>query len=173
MISFALPPRLRKLALTLHVATSVGWLGAVVVFLVLALSGLAEQDAQTASGTYLALDLTARLAIVPLCVAALASGLVQSLGTEWGIFRHWWVVAKLLLTVVSALLLLLHLAPVADLAAVAREGPLAPGDARDLRIQVAADAGAALVALLAATALSVFKPKGLTRHGRRLRRAGR
>jgi hypothetical protein len=40
-------PRLRKFALTAHVTTTVGWLGAVVVFLALAVIGLASQDAQT------------------------------------------------------------------------------------------------------------------------------
>nr|BFE80578.1 hypothetical protein GCM10020093_031790 [Planobispora longispora] len=42
-----MPPRLRKLALTAHVTSSVGWLGAVAAFLVLALAGLSGQDVQT------------------------------------------------------------------------------------------------------------------------------
>lgn len=163
-------PRVRKAALTLHVTASVGWLGAVIVFLALALAGLAGREPQA---TYLAMDLTARLVLVPLAFAALASGLVQSLGTEWGLVRHWWVVAKLLLTVASTLVLLLHLAPISDVATVAAEGPLDSSDARGLRVQLVANAAAALVALLAATALSVFKPKGLTAHGRRMRRRER
>jgi hypothetical protein len=37
-----------------------------------------------------------------------------------------------------------------------------------MRVQLVADAGAAILALLVATVLSVFKPRGLTRHGQRV-----
>ena len=37
------------------------------------------------------------------------SGLVQSLGTEWGLFRYYWIVAKLSLTVVATMVLMLLL----------------------------------------------------------------
>jgi hypothetical protein len=36
----AMTPRLRKFALTAHVTSSVGWLGAVAAFLALAVAGL-------------------------------------------------------------------------------------------------------------------------------------
>jgi hypothetical protein len=39
-------PGLRKFALTTHVTSSVGWLGAVVAFLALAIVGLISQDAE-------------------------------------------------------------------------------------------------------------------------------
>ena len=46
-------PRLRKLMLTAHVTSSVGWLGAVAVSFALAVAGLTSQDAQTVRGAYL------------------------------------------------------------------------------------------------------------------------
>ena len=46
---------------------------------------------------------------MPLCFASLFSGLVQSLGTEWGLFRHYWVLFKLLINVLPTALLLLHM----------------------------------------------------------------
>src|SRR5512132_930307 len=49
----ALPPRLRKLALTAHVTASVGWLGAVIAFLNLSVTGLTSQNPQTVRGAYL------------------------------------------------------------------------------------------------------------------------
>jgi hypothetical protein len=91
-------PRLRKFTLTAHVAFSVGWLGAVAGFLALAVAGLTSQDAQTVRAAYLAMELTAWFVIAPLSLASLLTGLVQSLGTTWGLFRHYWVVAKLLTT---------------------------------------------------------------------------
>ena len=52
---------------------------------------------------YLAMHLTTWFVIVPLCLASLLTGIVQSLGTTWGLFRHSWIVTKLLLTVLATL----------------------------------------------------------------------
>jgi hypothetical protein len=41
------------------------------------------------------MELTTWIVIVPLSLAALLTGVVQSLGTPWGLFRHRWIVAKL------------------------------------------------------------------------------
>jgi hypothetical protein len=169
----SLPPRLRKLLLTLHVTFSVGWLGAVAAFLALAISGLVAVDPRLVRADYLAMDLVGGYVVVPLSFGALIVGLVQSLGTEWGLFRHYWVLVKLVLTVVATALLMLHMQLVSYLASVAAERSLGAGDLRDLRIQLVGDAGAALIVLLAATALSVYKPRGMTRRGRRAQRARR
>lgn len=91
-------PRLRKFALTAHITFSVGWLGAVVPYLALAIVGLTSHDAQMVRAAYLSMELIGWFVIVPLSLAALLSGLVQSLGTPWGLFRHWWIVVKFLLT---------------------------------------------------------------------------
>ena len=160
-------PRVRKLALTTHVTSSVGWLGAVAAFLALAIAGLTSQDAQMVRAAYLAMHMTTWFVIVPLSFAALLTGLVQSLGTSWGLFRHYWVVAKLGLTVLATVILLVHTQPIGRVAAVAAETLLSGTDLRQLRIQLVADAGAALLALLVATTLSVYKPWGLTNYGRR------
>jgi hypothetical protein len=113
------------------------------------------------------MHMTTWFVIVPLSVAALLTGLVQSLGTSWGLFRHYWVVAKLALTVLATIILLVHTQPIGRVAAVAAETILSSTDLRQLRIQLVADAGAALMALLVATTLSVYKPWGLTSDGRR------
>ncbi|HUF36358.1 MAG TPA: hypothetical protein VMN37_10435, partial [Gemmatimonadales bacterium] len=62
---------------------------------------------------------------------------------------------------------LVHMQPVGHLARVVAETTLARGELAGLRVQLVADAGAALLALLAATALSVYKPRGMTPYGRR------
>jgi hypothetical protein len=159
-------PGLRKFALTAHVTSSVGWLGAVVGFLALAITGLTSDDVQTVRAAYLAMGLTGWFVIVPMGLASLPTGLVMSLGTEWGLFRHYWILAKLLITVVATSLLFVHMHPIGHLALVVAETTLARGELAGLRIQLVADAGAALLALLAATALSVYKPRGMTWYGR-------
>jgi len=47
-------PGLRRLALTAHLATSVGWIGAVVAYLALGVSAATAQDADTAHAAVLA-----------------------------------------------------------------------------------------------------------------------
>ena len=113
-------PRVRKFALTAHVISSVGWLGAVAGFLALAAAGLISQDARMVRTAYLAMDLTYWFVIVPAGLASLLTGLVLSLGTTWGLFRHYWVLMKFLLTIPAIVLLLVHTQPVNYLAGVAR-----------------------------------------------------
>ncbi len=160
-------PRLRKFALTAHVTSAVGWLGAVVAYLVLAVSGLTSPDAQTVRAAYLSLELVGWYVVVPLALAALVTGLVQSLGTEWGLFRHYWVLAKFVLTVGAVTVLLMHIPSVSRMSGVAAETTLSGSDHRAERVQLVVHAGGGLLVLLAATVLSVFKPWGKTRCGRR------
>lgn len=171
-----LTPSLRKLALTLHVTSSVGWLGAVAAFLPLALASLLGRDAQLVRSADLAMDLIAWFAIVPFCFASLLTGLVSSLGTPWGLFRHYWVLVKLLITVPAALILLVHMQPIGLLAGAASKATLtwSGTDLHGLRNLLVTAAGAALLTLLVLTTLSMYKPRGMTRHGwRRLSEAAR
>lgn len=157
-------PLVRKFSLTAHITASVGWLGAVAAFLALAVAGLTSHDAQLVRAAYLAMDVTGWFVIVPLGLASLVSGVIQSLGTTWGLFRHYWVLLKLVITVVATSLLL-HMQPTSRIARVAAETALSSGDLRELRAQLVADAGAAVIALLVATTLAVYKPRGVTRYG--------
>lgn len=167
-------PRVRRLALTAHVACSVGWLGAVVGTLALAVAAVTSEDAQTVQAAYLAMDVTAWSVLVPLAVASLLTGLVQSLGTAWGLLRHYWVLAKLLITVVATAVLLLYTQALGDLAGVAAKPTLSGADLDALRTpSVVLHAGLALLLLVTATALAVYKPRGITRYGRRRQRERR
>jgi hypothetical protein len=161
-------PRLRKVALTAHVTSSVGWLGAVVAFLPLAVVGLTSQDAQTVRAAYLTMELIGWYALVPLSLASLLTGLVQSLGTTWGLFRHYWVLFKLLITILSTIVLLVHMETLSYLSGVATETSLSSGDLSGLRDpSPVLHAGAGLLLLLVAATLSVYKPRGMTRYGQR------
>ena len=155
-------PGLRKLALTAHVTSSVGWLGAAVAYLGLAAGALTSQDAGMARAAYLAMESITWFALVPLCLASLTTGLVQSLGTPWGLFRHYWVLFKLLLTVLATIVLLLNTRTVSFLAGVAAETESAVPGALAGQIL---HAGVGSLVLLVATALAVNKPRGLTPYG--------
>lgn len=161
-----LTPRARTFALTAHVTSSVSWLGAVAAFLALAVAGLTSHDTQLVRSAYVATELITWFVIVPLAFGSLLTGLMVSLGTSWGLFRHYWVLVKFMLTILATVLLLLHTQPIGVLAAVARETTLS-GDVVRLQIQLVGDAGAALLALLVNVTLSVYKPQGMTAYGRR------
>lgn len=75
-------PRLSKFVLTMHITTSVGWLGAVAAFLVLSIAGVTSHDAEVVRGAYLSMNLIGLYMIVPLSFAALLTGVVQSLATH-------------------------------------------------------------------------------------------
>src|SRR5690348_12939590 len=99
-----MPPGFRKGALTAHVTASLGWFGAVAAFLALALVGLTSQDVQLVRAAYPAMELITRFVIVPLAVASLLTGVVSSLGTKWGLFRYYWVLLKLVITILATLI---------------------------------------------------------------------
>ena len=163
-------PAMRKLTLTAHVISSVGWLGAVVAFLAVSISGLMSTDSQMVRSAYITMELIGWFVIVPMSVASLITGLIQSLGSAWGLFRHYWVIFKLLIAALATGILFLHMQPISEVAQVASASTLSPGDMRQLRIQLAADAAAAVLVLIVATALSIYKPRGLTPYGWRKQR---
>jgi hypothetical protein len=163
-----MPPRLRKLALTAHITASVGWLGAVAASLGLAIAGLTSEDVQTVRAAYLALEFMGWFVLVPFALASLLTGLVQSLGSVWGLFRHYWVVAKLLINLFATIVLLMYTQTLSLLGGVASQTTLSSDDLDLLRTpSVVLHAGAALLLLLTATTLAVFKPRGMTPYGQR------
>lgn len=158
----------RRTALTAHVAVSVGWFGAVAVSLVLAAEGLLASDADTVRAVWLSLDLVGWWALVPLSLLSLSTGLVQALGTRWGLLRHYWVVVKLVLNLIATGVLLLYtqtLDALADAARHASTASLVAGGLVDASPLI--HSLAALLLLLGAIVLSVFKPRGLTNYGMR------
>jgi len=167
----ALSPGPRKFALAAHVTSSVGWLGAVAGFLALAIVGLNSDDAQLVRGTYLAMDVTVRFAIVPLALMAVLTGVVQGLGSKWGLFLHYWVVIKLVITIVASIVLLTELQPISHLADAARATTFGRDMMRAERTSLVVHSGGGLVVLLVPTILSIYKPRGLTRYGQRKQRA--
>lgn len=162
-------PALSKFTLTTHVTSSVGWFGSVAGFLALSIAGFTSSNDQIVRASYLAMELTAWFVIIPLSLASPVTGIVQALGTSWGLFRYYWVFIKFLITIPATILLLLHLQPIGHLAQVVSETTLASGELAGTRIQLIANAAAAALVLLIATALSVYKPFGVTAYGQRKR----
>jgi len=136
---------MRRLNLLLHVTASAGWWGAVLAFLVLAVAGTAAPHEAACR----ALVLTGWGAIVPLAALSSLTGLYMSLAGAWGLFKHWWVLFKVVITLPCSALLLLHLGGL---------GTCTHGTATQMTV----DAGLALVVLMAPMVLSIYKPRGTT-----------
>jgi uncharacterized membrane protein len=164
-------PRLRKFALTAHVTSSVGWLGTVAGFQALAIAAVRSREPEAVRGFYLAMELTGWYVIVPFCVASLVTGLIMSLGTPWGLFRHYWVLVKFLITVVASLILFGFTQTLTSLGEMAADPTLSMGELGNLKQSPVLHSGGGMLAILVATTLAVYKPWGMTRYGRRKRDA--
>jgi hypothetical protein len=164
-ILMQMPQSLRKFSLSSHITVSVGWLGAVAVFLVLAITGLTTKDTMLARSMYMALEICTAYVIVPFCLASLVTGLIQAMGTKWGLFKHYWIIVKLFLTCFMTLLLFLHLKPINQLSLSAAGTDFSNTGEAATVIELIKKAAFAVFGLIAVTAISVYKPWGKTKLG--------
>jgi hypothetical protein len=169
-MSLSMSPGVRKVALSVHIISSVGWIGAVVTYLALGISSLVSPDTQTVRAAWTAMDVTGWWAIVPLAIAALLTGLVMSLGTPWGLCRHYWTVISLILTVICTAVLLEHMPGVSSIASMAPQMDVA--QLRALRGDLM-HPGVGLLILLVIAVLNIYKPAGVTPYGWRKQREQR
>ncbi|WP_037196531.1 MULTISPECIES: hypothetical protein [unclassified Rhodococcus (in: high G+C Gram-positive bacteria)] len=162
-----MPPRARTLARCVHIGASAGWLGAVITYLVVAAATLVGADPEHVRGGYRVMAMLADAVLLPLAVASLVTGLICSLGT-WGLLRHYWVLFKLVLNLVATVVLVLYTRSIEYAATVAAQPSWSPADRAVLADPThLVHATAALVVVLAALVLAVYKPRGLTAYGHR------
>ncbi|GAA4718869.1 hypothetical protein APR04_005718 [Promicromonospora umidemergens] len=154
-------PGIRKLMLTVHVTASVGWIGAIAAYIALNVPTYVSDDEQTVRAAYLMMEPVLRYALIPLAAVALITGIVQALGTPWGLVRHYWVTISLALTAFAFVVLVLHLPAVEAMSAVAAEPT---GDVDQLGGDLFHAVGG-LVVLLVPLVLNIYKPRGMTRYG--------
>ena len=161
-----LSPGWRRFALLLHISSSVGWLGAVLACLALAITGAVGDD-QVARAAYLLMEPVGWYVIVPLNLASLLTGLVSSLMTQWGLFRHYWVLAKLAINVLATVVLLLYTQTLGLVSDLARQGTGLDEGLRDPSPIL--HTAATVILLVLAMILAVYKPRGVTPYGQRSR----
>lgn len=157
-------PAVRRALLVAHIAASVGWFGAIAASLALAVVALVTADPAVTGAVYRVLEPLGWATLVPFSLAALATGVLQSLVSPWGLIRHYWVLVKLVLNVFAVAVLLLYMQTLAGLARAA-----AGGGAPVPSLSTVLHAAAAMMLLLVALVLSVYKPRGLTVWGYRQR----
>jgi hypothetical protein len=165
-------PSLRKFALATHLTLSVGWIGAVAAYLALDMAAATSEDAQVLRAAYLMMESIAGYVIVPLAFASLLTGLVMSLGTSWGLFRHYWVLISFLLTLIATTVLLVETRVISTLAEMAADPTTSSEDLRAMPSTLVHSVGGTVV-LLVILVLNVYKPQGMTRYGWRKQRERR
>jgi hypothetical protein len=165
-------PWLRKLVLSIHLIVSVGWIGAVAAYLALDLTTVASDDPGTLRAAYLGMDRIVETVIVPLAIATLITGIIISLGTRWGLFRHYWVVISLLLTVLATVVLFSETRTINTLAGIAGDPGTTPEELANLDSTLVHSIGG-LIVLTVILILNIYKPRGLTRYGWRKQQARR
>ncbi|MBM3945355.1 MAG: DUF2269 domain-containing protein [SAR202 cluster bacterium] len=153
-------PGLRKFMLAVHLISSLGWIGALIAYIALDVTAVTTQDVQTARSAFITMELTGWFVLVPLASATLLTGLIMALGTSWGLFRHYWVLISLLLTILATVVLLVEMQTISYMADVAASG----ADPRGLPGSLLHSIGG-LVVLLIITVLNVYKPRGVTPYG--------
>jgi hypothetical protein len=158
-----LRPALRKSLLTLHLVTSIGWMGSDLCLVVLGWVGLRTSDPGLRRAAYLVLAPLGTWLAVPLSLLALVTGILLGLGTRWGLFRYVWVVVSLVMTLAMAALVLLVLNPALHGAAhqAADRASGIPDAAARRQLVIAPTV--AFVLLSTVAVINVFKPWGRIR----------
>ncbi|MFG2000774.1 hypothetical protein ACGFNU_16680 [Spirillospora sp. NPDC048911] len=147
-------PRARKANLVLHLIVSITWLGLDIGLLTLTITGLATEDPQTLRAAYISMRLFGDLLLIPAGLLTLLTGLVLSLGTHWGVTRHWWVLAKVVLTLTAVTLTIFSLRPgLHEAAEAAIATPLDDGGPDSLAPPIVS-----LTMYVTMVVLSVFRP---------------
>ena len=158
--------RRRKLVLTLHVGTSVGWLGAAIAMTVLLVAGLVTRNPALRHSAFTFMHVYDLAIMIPLGYLSLITGVLLSVGTNWGLLKHWWIVTKLVLTV-AVLVFAGVFTSGWVLEAVARTAEDSVADLGTLAVQLVANVVAFNIVFWTNTTVSVFKPWGLTPRGQR------
>ncbi|MFI6285646.1 DUF2269 domain-containing protein [Streptomyces sp. NPDC051018] len=155
----------RRAVLVIHISASAGWLGLTLGLLALATTAITTDSGTMTEAAARSMKVFTDWLVLPLALLTLLSGLTLALGTPWGLLRHRWVVTKFCITLVTVTASVFALRPGVDHAvrSVASGAPL-PSE-NDLVMGPIVSFSAYLLM----TVISVLKPWGLTRRGRRLR----
>jgi uncharacterized membrane protein len=153
-MTFVLSRRGRTVLKVVHIATSVALLGELWALTLLNLVATLTDDLGLARSAYRLMTPMIFGGGVPLSLTALATGITLALGTHWGLTRHGWVLAKLVLLISTILVGMLLFDPAGM--ATALQGPVRPTGSQWTQV---AFLSTQVVMVITATVLSVVKPR--------------
>ncbi len=160
--SWRLTPAARKALLVLHAICGIGWMGVDIALLVLLITARTTNDAALVVSGFNAIRMIVPIAVPPLSLGILVTGLILGLGTRWGLVRYWWVLVKLLLSLVMTVLVFVSLVPAVNSIAVLSATTISADAVRaslgTLPTMLLFPPVVSFLMLGAAAILSIFKP---------------
>src|SRR5215217_1999523 len=106
-----LTPAARKVVLVVHVISGIGWMGVDMALVVLLITARTTNDALLVISGFTAIRMIVPIVVPPLSLSILVTGLMLGLGSRWGLLRYWWVLVKLLLSIIMTVLVFVSLIP--------------------------------------------------------------
>lgn len=160
--TWRLTPAARQAVLVLHAVTGISWMGVDIALLVLLITARTTNDATLVVSGFNAIRMIVPVAVPPLSLGILVTGLLLGLGTPWGLVRYWWVLVKLILSLVMTILVFVSLVPAVNSIAVLSTTPMSADAVRaslgSLPTQLMFPPVVSFLMLGVATILSIFKP---------------
>lgn len=154
----------RNWLLSLHIAVSGLWFGGALCSVALALSIGLLNPGDAIHGINLARNVMGQYIIVPAAVFAVITGVLLCSFTPWGFFKHYWVMAKQIATLLLIVLGSVWLGPMTQamtlLSESGREQVLQNPDYLTLQTTVTLGGALQTLALLAIIIISTVKPWG-------------
>lgn len=171
LLAGQLPRKPRKALVAAHVVSSAAWVGIGVVFVALSVVALTTTDLHTAHVTYELMEKFDQTLLPWANVATTLTGIALGLTTKWGLIRYRWVAVKLGISV-GILVMAFGFLHDAVVTAVEQSERLLRTGGTVAQVGAHADVvlwgfATALFSLIAALLLSLYKPGGKTRRGRR------
>jgi uncharacterized membrane protein len=161
-VAWRLSPGLRKALLVLHIVTAVSWMGVDIALFILLMTARTTDDPALVVSGFQAIRMIVPAAVPPLSLGILVTGILLGLGTRWGLLRHWWVLVKLLLSLVMTFLVFFSLVPAVNSMAVGLPGDMSADAMRAslgaLPTMLLFPPVVSFLMLGTAAILSVFKP---------------
>jgi hypothetical protein len=157
-----LTPAVRKAVMVLHVVAGIGWMGVDIALLVLLITARTTNDAALVVSGFNAIGMIVPIAVPPLSLGILLTGIILGLGTRWGLVRYWWVLVKLLLSLIMTVLVFASLLPAVSSIAVLSATTISADAVRAslgmLPTMLLFPPVVSFLMLGVATILSIFKP---------------
>jgi hypothetical protein len=157
-----LTPAARNTVLVLHVIMGISWMGVDIALFALLMTARTTHDASLVVSGFNAIGVIVPLAVPPLSLGILGTGLILGLGTRWGLIHYWWVLVKLLLSMIMTALVYLSLLPAIRGTAILSDLTLSADAVRaslgPLPTMLMFPPIVSFLMLATATILSIFKP---------------
>lgn len=94
----------RRWLLTIHLLFSAIMFGVAMVFLVLSIVAAGTEDEGILKACYASMHILAKTSVRASTIGTLVTGILLSVLTRWGLFKHYWLIAKEALTAPAILL---------------------------------------------------------------------